>query len=136
MEIFKWNENYSVGIEIIDKQHKELVRLLAELFNGMQQGKGNDILLPTLQSLANYTISHFETEEKLMDKYSYPETKAHKSKHAKLRYEVNEFLKSYSPNNTKLTIELMNYLNDWLKNHIIGTDKKFGQYLVSLNSKL
>ncbi|MGB9912684.1 MAG: hemerythrin, partial [Candidatus Kapaibacteriota bacterium] len=44
MAFIEWNDNYSVGVSIIDNQHKQLIRIINELHEGMGTGKGKDVL--------------------------------------------------------------------------------------------
>ena len=90
MAFLNWSENYSVGIEKIDRQHKKLVSFLNELYEAMQSGKGKDVLGKVLADLVFYTKTHFATEEQLMAQYSFPDYQNHKDIHAKLASKVLE----------------------------------------------
>jgi hemerythrin len=129
MHAIEWNNTYSIGVAEIDAQHKKLIEMLGELFKYVQTGHGVDIISKTLNSLSDYTVYHFEFEENLMVKYSYPYINEQKTQHRELRERVIKFLKDYSNDNNKLTIDVMKTMFDWLNNHIKGTDKKFGLYL-------
>ncbi len=129
MEIIKWVDTYSVGVEEIDNQHKRLVRILNELYNAMSVGKGRDILDKILNELSEYTVKHFYTEEKKMIVHGYPGYSEHKKEHNNFVEKIDDFKYQYAEGNTKITIELVNFLKDWLVNHITTVDKQLGDFL-------
>jgi hemerythrin len=120
-----------VNIKEIDLQHQKLVELINNLHDGMKAGKGKEILGEILSELVNYTSFHFAFEEKLLEKYVYPETIAHKRQHSDLVGQVLAYKESYESGKTVLSIEIMNFLKDWLTTHITGTDKKYSTFLNS-----
>jgi hemerythrin len=131
MALITWNNSYSVNIQNIDNQHKKLVELVNLLHASMKEGKGKDVLDQIFVELANYTVFHFGFEEKLFAQYGYPDAGTHKRQHNDLKEQVNELQKKQKEGNV-LTIEVMNFLKQWLTEHIQGSDKK---YTTFLNSK-
>ena len=97
----------------------------------MISGKAKEVLSKILSELVDYTLYHFSTEEKFFDKYEYPETEAHKIQHKDLVQQVAAVQKKYEAGERVLTIDVMNFLRDWLNDHILGSDVKFGPYLNS-----
>lgn len=128
MALLNWSDNYSVRVREIDTQHKKLIDLINTLHDGMKSGKGKEVLGGILNELVAYTVYHFGFEEKLFDKYGYPETIIHKRNHADLIAQVKKFVDSYNSGDGVLTIELMNFLRDWLTQHIAGSDKKYSDF--------
>ncbi|MBA4407716.1 hemerythrin [bacterium] len=128
MALLNWSDNYSVRVREIDTQHKKLIDLINTLHDGMKSGKGKEVLGGILNELVAYTVYHFGFEEKLFDKYGYPETIIHKRQHADLIAQVKKFVDSYNSGDGVLTIELMNFLRDWLTQHIAGSDKKYSDF--------
>jgi len=131
MPLLTWNESYSVNIREIDTQHKKLIELINNLHDGMKLGKGKEVTGSVLNELANYTGFHFKTEEKLFDKYGYPETLKHKRQHDDLVEEVMSFKKSFDEGKGLVTVDLMLFLKNWLTNHIINSDKNYTKFLNS-----
>jgi hemerythrin len=129
LALFNWNDSYSVNIKEIDSQHKILIGLINELHDGMKVGKGKEILEKTLDELIKYTVYHFDYEEKLFTSYKYPESSSHKMAHTSLIQQVKTLKENYDSGKTVLTMDVMNFLKDWLGNHIIGTDKKYSTFL-------
>lgn len=131
MALFEWSDKYSVNIKQIDEQHKKLVDMLNELYEAMKTGKGKEVLGKTLTELIQYVGTHFATEEKLFSTYGYPEYNAHKAEHIKLTQKAIELQKDFQQGAPVLTVEVLGFLRDWLQNHILGTDKKYSQFLNS-----
>lgn len=131
MPLIEWNESLSVGIAEFDNQHKELVRMLNELFDAMKVGKGNDVLRPILEKLSAYVVTHFNAEEKKLAQVGYPLYATHKQEHAALTTKLNDFKQKFTIGQAGLSVQLMNFLKDWLINHIKGTDMKYKEFLNS-----
>lgn len=128
MAFLTWDEKYSVNVKEIDAQHKKLVEMVNGLHDAMKLGKGKDIMTQVLQDLINYAGSHFATEEKYMTKFNYPAYLQHKSEHEKFVKQVLDFQNQYNSGQVAITLEVMNFLKEWLVNHILGTDKRFGPF--------
>lgn len=128
MSLIAWEEKYSVNVKEIDDQHKKLVQLVNELHDAMLVGKGKQITSKVLQSLIDYTAHHFATEEKYMTKFNYPAYPQHKAEHDNLVKQVLDFQDKFNNGQAVISLDLMKFLKDWLINHILGTDKKFGPF--------
>ncbi len=128
MALMTWNESLSVNVKEFDEQHKKLVGMLNDLHDAMKQGKGSDVTGQVLSGLIQYVASHFAAEEKLMQANAYPEYLKHKKEHDALTKQAVDLQKQFQEAKPVLTVELMKFLKDWLSNHILGTDKKYGPY--------
>jgi len=131
MPLFKWNDSYSVGVELLDDDHKKLIGYLNEVFELVTTKKSKEEIVPILEGLKLYTVTHFNNEEKLFEKYGYPDTEAHKKEHSDFIEKVEDFYEEYNTGDLMLTIDVMNFLKSWLKTHITGTDKKYKDFLNS-----
>ncbi len=129
MPLIQWSPSYSVKIGEIDTQHQKLITMINELNDAMLKGKAKDILSPLIDGLIAYTQVHFSKEEMLFDKYKYPDTAAHKEEHAAFVKKVSEFREGFKKGNMSLTINIMDFLSNWLTKHICGTDKKYSDFL-------
>ncbi len=92
MSFMEWNDKLLTGIKECDEQHKKLVSLINDLYEAMKQGRGKEIIDKILNELASYADYHFSTEEKLMNKYGYPELSIHKKEHESFKKKVKEFI--------------------------------------------
>jgi hemerythrin len=125
-----WNPKLSVGVAVIDDDHQKLVSMVNELYDAIQAGRGKDSLGPTLAKLVDYTKFHFGREEDFMAKTSYPAAVDHKREHDGLTKQVLDVQGKYqSGAAATLSLEVMNFLKNWLLQHIQGSDKKYGPHL-------
>lgn len=129
MSFFIWEAQYSVNVWEMDEQHKKLVNMLNDLFEAMLSGKGRETLGKVLSGLISYTRIHFAAEEELMKKHGFPEYPVHKKEHDALTQKVLDLDKRFRTSTVSITVETGNFLKDWLTNHILHSDRKYGQYL-------
>jgi hemerythrin-like metal-binding protein len=101
------------------------------MFEFMTEKKSQEEIKPLLDGLKSYTVTHFNNEERLFDKYGYPGTEAHKKEHSDFVAKVEDFYKGFNSGDLMLTMDVMNFLKSWLKTHITGTDKKYKDFLNS-----
>jgi len=125
MALFTWNNNYSVGVASIDKQHMSLFDSLNELHNAMLQGKAKEVTGTLLRNLLAYTREHFSSEEAMLLKASFPDLAKHRQRHADFTRQVSVFLERYERGDLALNVELMTVLRDWLSNHILREDHSY-----------
>lgn len=132
MGLITWDDNkYSVGIASIDAQHKQLVELINKLHEAMMKGSSKAIIKDVIAELMNYTKTHFTYEEELMQKFSYGDYETHKKTHASFVERVFDFQEKYLKGEILLSIDIINFLRDWLIKHISGTDKKYTDFFIS-----
>ena len=132
MPLMIWRDEFSVNVPSIDTQHKKLIDMLNELFDGMQTNKSREILGPVLDGLVAYTVEHFKYEENLLSKTSYADTPAHLKEHENLKQKVIDAQMRYKNATTgAMSIEIVNFMKNWLTNHILGTDMKYKEHLLA-----
>ncbi len=128
-ELISWSQKYSVNNALMDSQHKKLIGLINELHSAMSLGQGKNILKKILDELIKYTQIHFASEEKLMMQANYEELAEHRHIHKILTQQVIRLQIKFKEGKTLLTIEVMEFLRNWLINHIEGTDKKYSKVI-------
>ena len=128
-ELLVWDAHFSVDIAWLDNQHRILIDLINRLNRAMRTGKGRHILNAILAEVAEYTSVHFAAEEKVFLQYGYPEAALHQKAHQELLGRVLKLQEEMKYGRTVATAEVMNFLKDWLTNHILRTDKKYGPFL-------
>ena len=126
MPFILWNQALSVGIPSIDRQHRQLVDIINDLHDAMLAGKAKDISGQILENLLNYTRNHFAAEEAMMTAANYAGLAAHKLRHRNLTRQVEGYVLRYHRGEITLNLHLMHFLRDWLTNHILVSDKKYG----------
>jgi hemerythrin-like metal-binding protein len=123
MAFVEWTETLSVGDAGIDEDHQKLVSYVNELHGAMGKGKGKEVLGPILAKLVQYTHQHFSREEAVWAKGSYLRLAEHKRQHEDLLKKVDDFTERFSRGDALLTLELLNFLRDWLVTHIQQSDQ-------------
>ena len=127
--IIKWNDTFHVNIDHVDNQHRNLVGLVNNLAEAMANAKGKDVLAAIIDDLVSYTQEHFQAEERIMELVNYPELTMHQSEHAAFIEKVTDFQIKFDRGQLGLTIEVMNFLCDWVRNHIKKSDKKYAEFI-------
>lgn len=129
MPLMEWTTKMSVGVTRFDDEHKRLVAMVNDLFDAVQTGRGKDALGKILDGMIAYTKTHFANEERFMEEHGYPDMAAHRAEHEALARQVVEVQQKYHSGATAtLSMEVMNFLKNWLVKHIQGTDRKYGPF--------
>lgn len=126
--LIQWDDTLSVNVEEIDKQHQKLIDILNNLYISTHEDASKEKLTEILNALIQYTVIHFDTEEKFMRECRYPGYEEHKAEHEALKTEVLKFSKAYREGTETVSFELLNFLRKWLTNHILRSDKKYSKY--------
>lgn len=121
---FPWTPDLSLGIELIDEQHKVLVRLINHLHDLSVNGGTAEAMGAVLRQLADYTHFHFGDEERFMVEMGYQDLAGHKEIHRRFLEEVDGLVKSSGSIDPDT---LLGKLRDWLTGHIMGTDRKYAK---------
>jgi hemerythrin len=128
MAFMNWKETYSVNVKEFDEQHKKLVAMINELHAAMKMGKGKEAMAVILQEMVDYAASHFATEEKYMTRLGFPGYAQHRDEHSAFKKKVLDFQQEYNAGSVALSIEVMDFLVDWLVKHIQSIDKQYSQF--------
>ena len=128
MPLIKWDESLSVKVTEIDVQHKKLVEFINSLHDSMKERKANEALGGILESLVNYAMEHFRTEEKYFDQFGYLKAGQHKREHKDFVNKVAAFKNDFEKGKIMLSLEIMEFLKDWLINHIKKTDMDYSNF--------
>ena len=130
MPLMTWTEKLSVGVGVLDEDHKRLVAMVNELYDSMQAGHGKETLGRILHDLVEYTTVHFAREEKFFAQTGYSAAAAHKQEHDTLTQQVLDVQHKYMAGaSAALSIDVLRFLKSWLINHIQGSDQKYRPHL-------
>ena len=121
-----WKPFYSVGAPLLDAQHKQIIRIVSELYEALDQGNDAALLEPLLDRLVQYTSAHFKYEEDIMRQHDYPGLAEHKALHDRLRQRTADLRANVSLVTGR---DLLRFVKDWWLEHIQGEDKKYAPYL-------
>ena len=135
MAAINWNENLSVKIASIDKQHMKLIELINSFYENISEKSSKEKMFDLIKALKDYTVYHFSSEEKFMKQHDYPEYATHKKEHDKFFEQVMSFEERYKNGKLILTVEITNFIKEWVSNHIMNIDKKYSDYLIKKGVK-
>lgn len=123
----KWREDYEIGIDAIDEQHKELFRITSEIYellNNELITDKYDQIISVIDALREYTIEHFSAEEACMMERKYKKFLSHKTLHNDFIDKINSIDLTQIDNEQNLYLkEILNFVTEWLLDHILREDK-------------
>ena len=132
MAKIEWTSDLSVGVGIVDEQHKRLFELIDDFYANIQSKSPAERMNVLIKALKDYSVKHFTEEEALMRKAEYGEYDIHKQQHDAFIAKVEDFAVRYNAGKLILTVEITNFIKDWLIKHISIMDKK---YIPSFSAK-
>jgi len=127
--MFQWRDEYSVNIQSMDKHHRRLFTMSYKLYDAVDSGEARSALEDAFVFLVRYSEFHFSEEERLMAQYRYPDFEVHVKKHRDLLQEVLEFREEFRKGDVGINAEFIDFLKDWIVNHILAEDRKYGSFL-------
>lgn len=130
--MIRWSDDFKIGIEVIDEQHKTLFNIaekLHELLMLPHHTDRYDEIITLVNELKEYTKFHFNEEEKIMLTVSYNKLFSHKVMHNDFIEKMDSIdIYTVEENQTKYLLELVDYITTWITEHIMKTDKYLGEW--------
>ena len=126
---FEWKPEYSVNIEKLDGQHKDFIIIMNKLYDSISGKKEGAILQDIFAELVAYAKFHFQTEETYFDEFGYPGTLEHKKAHLEFFEKVAALKEKSADHEIEISFELIDFLEDWLLNHLADVDQKYSSFL-------
>jgi hemerythrin len=130
MAIIEWEERMSVGLYLIDEQHKELVALINAIDDAVRRQAGRDEVSRYIRRFYSYTITHFQTEESLMDHSTYPEYFTQVKEHLDCSQKAIEFHRQFVENPQFDLKGFLDYIVEWFVHHTVGIDQSLADHLL------
>jgi hemerythrin len=132
--LVEWDEKYSVGIPLIDEQHKELIRLTNELYRGCLTGNdaARAFFFDAVRGAMDYVKYHFSAEEKILENVNYPYLAEHKKAHEDFVLKMVEDVKSFQGGRKFVPNNFVRFLKDWILSHIAIADTQYAKYIMDL----
>lgn len=126
----EFNEEFLVGIEQIDREHRRLFEIAGKVHDALVVGTDDAISAAraAVEELLDYTSTHFANEEALMEAAGYPELDAHKKLHRHLLSHARDMSIRAEGGDHYVPVDLSQFLYGWLVDHIQANDKKFGEF--------
>ena len=135
MEKIDWNPSFSVGVKLLDEQHKRIVDMYNLLISDSEATVRSETISDLLDRLTKYATEHFRTEEQLLEEYGYPDLARQKAEHKAYRIKIVAFCQSTAIHEESVPAELLNFIRDWWINHILNTDMKYRSFLMERGVK-
>jgi len=123
--MIEWDDKYSVGISRIDDEHKQFIDIINMAIATKEHNDDPEELKEVLHRITMYAINHFATEETYMIEFNYPEYQYHREEHHNFSKKVLEYCEKVHGGDFHISNEILEYLKQWLVNHIQITDKKY-----------
>ncbi len=129
MDVVKWRDEYLVNVDEIDGQHKRWLAMINAFYAALKADRGKEATDKLLGGMLEYTEYHFSTEERLMSEHGYSGRGDHANQHRRFADKFVDINDRYQNGVLVISLEITNYLRDWLIKHILDADKKFGAFL-------
>jgi hemerythrin-like metal-binding protein len=127
MDKIEWSNMFSVGVDILDEQHKTLIGMMNRLIDTPSTDSNSAIVTGLLNDMITYATTHFVEEERRMNLHNYPDFLIHQAQHVAFMEKTAEFC---SVEEGEMVVHdfsetVRRYLRDWWINHILTDDMKY-----------
>jgi len=126
-----WNPDYNLKIPIIDDQHRGIVTIINSLYFGIQNEYIDDMLVPIIDMINDYTKIHFQIEEDLLERCRFPDAEKHRALHDELISKLVKIGRRSALE--KDPYQFLDFLKTWWINHICVEDLVFQKYLTEVS---
>ncbi|MCW8884691.1 MAG: bacteriohemerythrin [Motiliproteus sp.] len=129
MDKFVFDDSLRLGITLIDEQHGRFIGYINDTWDALERGDSKEEFLHILNQLMDYVVEHFSDEEALMKEFDYPGLAEHRDKHSDTTDELFGFDMKLMGDDPEAARSFLNFLTDWLRNHINVVDRELAAYL-------
>jgi hemerythrin len=119
-----WKDEYRVGHELIDEQHKNIFAIVNRLHSDLPE----ESFKSELMNLYKHTREHFAEEEKIMRDAHYVYYKEHRGEHDRMLKELNSHVEKVMKDSSQIPL-FHEFLSDWVNQHVIKQDLSLSHYL-------
>ena len=129
----QFDPRFIVGVEQIDREHRQLFALAARVYDGLgaNDEDAKAASRAAVAELLDYTATHFKSEESLMEQSAYPELDSHRRQHGHLLTLARDMEMRAEFGDRSLPVELSHFITRWLVDHIEANDKHFGEFVAA-----
>ncbi len=124
MALLTWKSEYSVGVEAVDFEHREMIELINELYDEMSDKKDPESIENFLGDIHMTISAHFALEERVMQRSNYSEYEAHKDDHEELLDQIRDLMDSFDLDPDSGLSLLQERLSDWFASHFSTFDAR------------
>lgn len=131
--MIEWVECLSVGVTVLDDDHKVLIDLVNKYANAVSRGSVLEVHA-VFRELEHYTHYHFKREEELMEQCGYESLDEHKHHHEKLAMQLKAYQEDFAWNAMSGSAdEIKKFLQSWLFCHVMQEDFRYREAVGKLN---
>ena len=127
MPKIQWCDEYSVGNQQVDDQHKKWIEIYNTAHEKMMSADEKvfgSSGVDALQDVIDYTRYHFNSEEKLMEALGFDELAYHKNLHINFVAQIEKTMEEIKSGTLVLNSEIIKTIKNWLIHHILNEDQK------------
>jgi len=136
-EYVTWSNSYSMGVKIIDDQHKGLIEFVNDLFNHASGNENREraYFTEVIQQAVQYIKEHFQAEERLMIGTKFPGYAEHKKVHDEFTLTVVKSVKDFEAGKRLVLEKFAYFLKDWILTHIAVMDRQYADYFKKIATR-
>lgn len=124
MNLLQWKPEYSVGVESMDDEHREMIGLINDTYEKLESDPDADQVEQCLGEIFSTISMHFALEERLMRKSDYAEYQAHKNDHEDLLDQIRDLMDDFAADTSLGAKKLEQNLSDWFAGHFSTFDAR------------
>jgi len=124
MTVLQWRKEFSVGIDEVDHEHRELIELIRGLQEDLGDGADTEQVLDVLGEIYAQIAAHFALEEKMMRRTHYPALADHKEDHETLLDDLRDIMDEVEDDGILDRAQLTDDLDRWFSDHFRIHDAK------------
>lgn len=132
VSLIEWSDSLATGHSQIDSEHKEFIQTLNAYYAQMRAGTGREVVDEMLERFSQHFTTHLENEEHEMQSMNYPDYEKHRESHIKFHAKLDKIREAHK-NGENVSIDFLNYMSNWLKEHTMKYDKLYVEYQKSVN---
>ncbi|MDD3762427.1 MAG: bacteriohemerythrin [Nevskiales bacterium] len=129
MSFVQWSPELDVGDPKMNAQHQRLIDIINRFHDVLQQQAPLPELVAVFTEVVDFAKEHFRDEETLMQAHGYPGLDEHLEIHHRFVARVTELLLQLRSGQRQVAADALNFLTDWLTDHIKGTDRQYRPYV-------
>ena len=129
MVLLEWKDKYSVGVDAVDHEHKELIDLINRLHTELSAKDAKLTVTAFFGDLLKGISAHFALEEKFMRERGYGKFAEHKGDHERLLGEIRDIMDVYETSEEVDSAELSTRLDAWFSRHFETHDSRLHKAL-------
>jgi len=131
MAKIEWKDNYAVGNDVIDREHKELIEQINQLYELLARSTDTHRVEVMLGDIQADISAHFAFEELMMSEADFAEYEEHKKDHETLLDQINDMVFSFSEDPETGRQLLKDKLSNWFARHFVTFDARLHNQLAT-----